>query len=129
MPGKEHLFGKNMFEAAFTRNEKLHHDILNFWPVTNKNYLEKLSPEELRKYFDSLELMPHYQQGYEEINKKETARIMKLSDPEQVAKYDHLVDDYNKNLERTKQEQDQKQDIETFLAYIKEVNKLKNEKK
>lgn len=139
---------KRGIDSAFSDGAKLFHDALNFWVDTNTDYLKHLSPKQLKSHFDSLESLPYYQQAYlnkgeadakttleygdEEGSKfikisypKETARIMELSDPKQVVKYDQLIDEFNAELPRIKQEQD----LKSLENYYKRALELINEKK
>jgi len=138
---------KETIEPAFSEGAKLFHDVLNFWVDTNTDYLKHLSPDQLKNHFDSLEPLSHYQEGYlnkgeidaktaleygdEESSKfikasypKETKKIMELSDSEQITKYDQLIDEFNAELPRIKQEQD----LKTLGSFYQRAISLINER-
>jgi len=127
--------------------KKLFRDVLNFWP-SGGDYLKKVSPEELREYFDRLKPMLHYQEGYiekgerdvnnmredsgeeaDEFHKlyypKALERIMELSDPGQIVKYNKLADEFNEDFERIKRECD----IDGLQKYFNKARMIVDGKK
>lgn len=135
-------------DPNFSSGRKLYRDVLNFWGLAAEmSFLKILSPEQIKKYLSSLQPVLHYKEGYLEKGdndaeylrqssgnesaeyhikyyKAELDRIMELSDSEQIEKYDRLVDEYNTELKRIKEEND----VKSLLGYFEKVKALVDEK-
>lgn len=124
----EQYIKKNV-DFDFSNGGLLYSDVINFW-VESITYSTPPKP------------IPHYIQSYEKSEKdindirekmgaKEAAyyeiyyparlkRIIELSDPEQIKKYDKLVDEFDTDLERIKEENDA-ESLQKFYARAQEI--------
>lgn len=131
-------------EREFASGLKLTRDVKTFWSALL--LIISFSGKEAESFVESLESLPHYEEGYlrkseediaglrerghediasqvESNSPKQIAKIMELSDPEQVKKYDDLVDSFNDDLERIKKEKDLaavKQYYDAMMAIVEE---------
>ena len=98
---------KEIVDSGFSGGRKLYGDSFGqFYVANNCNFT---------KNTDRLCPLLHYKQRIEEAKssdghsrypQEEIDYVMELSDPEAVAAYDQLVDEFNADLERIKTEQD-----------------------
>lgn len=117
---KDDKIGEDLFgsvDHCFSKGELLYSDVLNFWSHLNMSFKLK-NPKILLENLNKLEPLPHYQEGYENMGKaydnlttreeceQDLKRIMALSNPAQIQRYNNLVDEFNADLERIKKEKD-----------------------
>jgi|SRR3989344_5288760 len=91
---------KELVDGGFSEGRKLYGDLFNIWG----HLAFVTSAEELH----SIKLLEHYKQFMEQNRypQAEVDYVMQLSDPTAVAEFDRLVDEFNADLERIKQEGD-----------------------
>lgn len=140
---------KEIVDPDFLDGRMIYSEVIHFWPTEiNEKHFLSMSPKKL-DYF--VHAIPHYREGYEQkrdealrINEESfrsygpatlqkfkdfengfVRRIMELSDPNQVRKYDKLVDKFNADRERIIKERD----YESLQKYIAKVKALVGETK
>jgi len=98
---------KEIVDSGFSGGRKLYGDSYNMW--TRANWCEL--PEDTGR----LSPLSHYRQNMEEAKSSdgqsrypqpEIEYVMELSGPASVAAFDHVVDEFNADLERIKREKD-----------------------
>ncbi|MFA6475921.1 MAG: hypothetical protein WCV68_00745 [Candidatus Paceibacterota bacterium] len=122
-------------------------DTIHFWPTPVTREQFNSMGTEMRKAM--IFIVPHYRQGYQKHQNEYLAqnrenfdhygpktferekafgdryigRIMELSDPNQIRKYDKLVDEFNADRERIIREKD----YDSLREYLAKVRSLVNE--
>ena len=89
-------------DSYFKQGKLLHHNISNDWASLWNVFLD-----EDQKALGELAPMLHYEDYYRKNYETAHAnRIMELSDQKQIEKHDALIDEFNKDLPRIKEEKD-----------------------
>ena len=117
---------REIVDPNFSDRRMLFRNVLNFWPLKmdNEQYAS-FSSDDLGLI---LAEVPHYREGYEKDNLPGdlyTKRIIELSDPNQVRKYDQLVDEFNADRERIIKERD----FISLQKFFERAKSLVDEKK
>jgi hypothetical protein len=95
--------------------------MFNIWARLNF----RTSPEQIQ----TLASLPYYRQYMEEsksssgqnrYSQEEIKYVMQLSDPESVAAFDQLVDEFNADIERIKQTND----VEAITGFLQRAGEL-----
>lgn len=85
---------KEMVDRGFSGGRKLYGDIFNVWPIYTIK-AERLSP------------VPHYVDAVQSrYGQSEADYVLRLSDIGAIDAYNQLVDEFNTDLDRIKQEND-----------------------
>jgi len=84
---------KAMVDSGFSGGRKLYGDAFNAWPIYRP--IQRLCPVE------------HYENYLCRTSPQSKDYIMSISDPEAVAAFDRLVDEFNADVERIKQQNDE----------------------
>ncbi len=119
---------KEIIDMDFLSGRMLYQDVLNFWSTVmiKTRMLEKASSDgEKQEHLNELSPIPRYEQGYRDAGEKDAkiSYIIKLSDPEQIKKYNELVDEFNADLNCIKNEKDN----DSLRKYFKRVKEIVEE--
>ena len=143
-------FIKRDVDSNFGNGEMLYGDATNSWFAGIKvSSLKNRSPQLIDYYLSIFKPVPHYIERYQQqkqeilqkmekrgsnedeiesekrFNDQSIERIIKLSDPTQIEKYDQLVDEFNANLDRLKKEKD----LDALEEFQKRLLALMKERK